>query len=325
MAHALVAVVTRHEPVTVVTRHPVQWSRFVSHFCDNICEQPRYPVFATSDMEEISDSSCAVVALPQFATEAIFNSLSRFVNTGATVVFVPSPAMITRYAEILNKKDVAVVGLQRVPFVARIIEYGKSVNITGCRTLHRIATSGSLDLEMFSNRLKFLFGGDVEKLSSMLALSFSNSNALLHPSRMVVLFKDWRNRIYVRNPLFYGEWTDESSKLYISADREMLAVMRHFPDINIDTDYESVLEHYGVSSASELTEKLRSIKSLNTLTSPMIKTGNQWVPDFSSRYFVEDVTYGTKTIQSFARAVQMPTPIIDYLVEEISSLMSFRS
>ena len=320
VAHALAAMFAREDTVTVITRRPNLWNNQLLFSLDGKLFKTSRLIYATSSMSYVSESRIIVVALPQFAVESVLSELVRHVMSRSTIIFIPAPAKISQYARMFVK-DVGVVGLQRVPFVARIAEYGKLVKISGCRAVHRIAFSESVDVDAISALIKNLAGGQVETMSSLLALSFSNSNALLHPSRLCVLFKEWRNRTYCHNPLFYGEWTDASSELYVSADMEMRRVMQHFSELNLETDYESVFDHYEVSSAHELTEKLRSIPSLNKLSSPMIKRGNEWYPDFDSRYFTEDVPYGTMAIQRCARDVSAETPTIDRMIAEIESIV----
>ena len=159
----------------------------------------------------------------------------------------------------------------------------------------------------------------MEYLSSFLTLAFSNSNPLLHPSRLVVLFKDWRHKIFPDNPPFYGEWTDESSELYISADSEMRKVMSRYP-IDMQRDYESVLDHYGVKTARELTVKIRSIPPFRTILSPMLQTADGWVPDFSSRYFTEDVQFGLEEMLRFADKAGVSMPTMQALYDGVRKL-----
>ena len=150
--------------------------------------------------------------------------------------------------------------------------------------------------------------------------AFSNSNPLLHPSRLVELFKDWDGSPYESAPLFYADWTDESSKLYISADREMASAMRCYKEIDFERDYRDVLTHYGVGNYIELTRKIRSIPSFMSIKSPLCKNGGGWVPDITSRYFTEDVPFGTRTIQEYARRVGVATPTIDFLIDAVSKI-----
>lgn len=321
VAHSLAAAIARVEPVTVVSRRPGAWSTVLVSEQDGAMRGTTYPVHSTSEMTSVAHARYVFIALPQNAIESIMPILLQCVAPGSSLVFVPAPASIPDYAKKLLGKGVGVAALQRVPFIARIIDYGTKVRMSNTRTLHKVAASGDVDTDRLSACLRKWFGGDVSFLSSFLSLVFSNSNPLLHPSRMVVLFRNWRERTYLRNPLFYGEWTDESSRLYIEADREMLSVMRRYDEINVCTDYESVLSHYQVSSAAELTLKLRSIPSFRQILAPMVRIGGRLIPDFNSRYFTEDVPYGMCAIRRRAVDVGVETPVISRLLQGMHEIV----
>ena len=278
-----------------------------------------YDVMATSDASVLSDAEFVFVALPQFAIEEVLDKIGLCLNAGSTVVFVPAPARISRYAVSLGLRGVKVVGIQRVPFVARIEEYGRTVNVSDDRSVHKIVVSEQSLTGVWTERCSRWFGGRVKCLSSFLALAFSNSNPLLHPSRLVVLFDDWRNKFYACNPPFYGEWTDASSELYLNADREMKEVMSRYP-IDMERDYECVLDHYGVKTAHELTCKLHTIPSFKTILSPMIQTADGWKPDFSSRYFTEDVQFGLAEMLGLADNASVAVPTMRALYDRVVGL-----
>lgn len=319
IAHSLVAKISLTQPVTVVTRQPERWVRKM------MCEQNGkifesvFGIVATDDARVLAGADLIFVALPQHAIEEVMDRIILHVRSGSTVVFVPAPARIARYVESLALRGVRTIGFQRVPYIARIVEYGRNVKISGDREDHRIVASDSVEKDKWSEVCLPWFGGSIKYLSSFLALSFSNSNPLLHPSRLVVLFDDWRHKRYLHNPPFYGEWTDESSELYVTADREMRVVMSHYP-IDMGTDYESVLDHYCVKTAAELTRKLRDIPSFKSILSPMVQTEEGWIPDFSSRYFTEDVQYGLAEMLRLADGVAARIPTMRALYEGVNKL-----
>ena len=317
IAHSLVAAISAVQPVTVITRRPESWDLRMAFVQDGEMHEGLKEVNATSDASAAGMADIIFIALPQFAVEEAISSLLPNLKRGATVVFVPAPAKTAEYASRIVGRGCRVVGLQRVPFISRIIEYGHSVSISLPRPIHKLVVSDISMRDIWSRNCKIWFGGDAEYLSSFLTFAFSNSNPLLHPSRLVVLFENWRNRCYAYNPPFYGEWTDESSKLYIAADMEMFKVMSCFPEIDLSTDYESVLSHYEVKSAPELTVKIRSIPSFKMILSPMKDVHGRLQPDFGSRYFTEDVPYGTKPIVEYANQVGIRVPTIDYLAKEV--------
>ena len=320
VAHSLVAVISATQQVSVVTRNPNEWQHELKWVQNGLVNSSKFSVVATCDHSVLEAAEVLFVCLPQSAIDDTFEKVLSYLNPHAVVVFVPAPAKTFHYAEILGLKGIRTIGFQRVPFISRIVDYGKVVNISNNRKAHKISVSDENLKELCCKICDKWFGGRVKFLSSFLTFCFSNSNPLLHPSRIVVLFDKWKEKRYTYNPLFYGEWTDASSELYLAADHEMRSVMQKFPCFDMLIDYESVLDHYNVRNAHELTLKLQSIPSFLEILSPMKKSGELWIPDFESRYFTEDVNYGLQTMVDLAGKVNEPTPIMNSLVEKMRKI-----
>ena len=95
-------------------------------------------------------------------------------------------------------------------------------------------------------------------LGSHYEVSLTNSNPILHPSRLYTLWKDWHEGVvYPSRTFFYKEWTDEASELLIAMDREFFQLLRVLPvrEGSIPT----ILDYYESTDAPSLTRKLRSI------------------------------------------------------------------
>lgn len=323
IAHSLAAKLSDSQSVSVILLPNEHWSDRLSYEQDGVLRSSKYCISATSDASIAVGMDVIFIALPQFAVQSALDRLDPFLQEGQTIVILPAPARMSEYADRLIKKGVKVVALQRVPYISRILSYGVSVRISNDRSEHKIAVSDAKMKDELAQLIPMWFGGKVSYLSSFMVFAFNNSNPLLHPSRLIVLFRDWRNKVYAYNPPFYAEWTDESSEIYIAADLEMRSVMECCPQVDLERDYESVMDHYGVKSARELTEKIRSIPSFKPILSPMKEEMGKWVPDFTSRYFTEDIEFGTKTIQSFARQFGVLTPQIDGLIGETKDICGF--
>ena len=320
IAHSLAAKITDYLPATVLLRFDKHWNRRLAYNQAGISHESSCEIKVTTDMCVVQNADIVFIALPQFAFEGALDRLGPYLHRGQVVVAIPAPAKMNEYAKRLEEVGAQVVGFQRVPYISRIVKYGEQVQISEDRSEHKCVVSDPTMKGVWQNFTTTWFGGKVSFLSSFSVFAFNNSNPLLHPSRLVVLFRDWRDCFFTTNPLFYAEWTDESSELYIAADREMREVMAKCPDIDLEHDYESVLEHYGVKSAHELTEKIRSIPPFRSITLPMKEESGKLVPDFSSRYFTEDVEFGTKVIQAIARRVNVQTPTIDMLIAGVERI-----
>ena len=321
IGHSLAAVLGRHSDVRILTRRPQAWSeRLRFQISDRRCEETGGRVIACDKESIVSICSLIIVALPRFVIEETLSRLEPHLHEGQTVVFIPAPAGMETIVERMAQRGVEVIGFQRVPYIARIKEYGKFVWMGDLRSESKVAVSNPMRKDYWKEYFAGSIGGTVSFLSSFLSFTFSNSNPLLHPARLVELLRNKKG--YQECPYFYREWGDEASKLYVSADIEMRDVFAVYSSEAMDSDYESALAHYNVGSVSCLAEKIRSIKALGSILAPYTK-GNDgfWHPDLRSRYFTEDVPYGTKVIQKYAKRVGVPTPTVDFLIDSVMHQM----
>ena len=164
--------------------------------------------------------------------------------------------------------------------------------------------------ENIRKELEQLFEKPVTLAESYYEVSLSNSNPLLHPSRLYTMWKDWRpGNVYPRNPQFYAEWTMEASELLIQMDDEfqkLLNVLGLKPGC-----IPTILDYYESTDAISLTQKLHDIKAFQGILSPMKEVWSGWIPDFTSRYFTEDFPYGMRFIVETANEENVKIPTIE--------------
>lgn len=322
IAHSLVAMFTSFDDVVCLTRRPEAWQEHIRYAIGNSEEvYAPFKVFTSADPSVVSQAELVIVALPRFAIDDAMSKIEPFLKQGQTLAFNPAPAGLDDLKDKIFTRGIDVIGFQRVPYVARIREYGHSVWLGECRKVTKLAFSNPDLAAKWIPYFHSVFGGCFDQLSSFLSFTFSNSNPLLHPSRLVELLRGGEKGVYHRCPYFYSEWTDASSELYVAADREMFAAFCAYSEEAARADYESALDHYESDSPKAMTQKLRSIESLKPILAPWKQTGNLWSPDYSSRYFIEDIPYGTKIIQKYAKKAGIRTPTIDFLIDTISSNM----
>ena len=203
-------------------------------------------------------------------------------------------------------------GFQRVPFISRVEEYGKSANLLGYKNAHNIAVESVSGKEKasFASLIQEWFERPVNLLKNYYEASLTNSNPLLHTSRLYTMFGGENDgKVYSRMQLFYEEWTEEAASLYIKMDEEFFRLLKVLP---VTEGYlPTALNYYDSHDAKSLAEKLSSIKGFKGITSPMVKVANGWVADFSSRYFTEDFPYGLKYIWQLAHKEGISCPNID--------------
>ena len=170
-----------------------------------------------------------------------------------------------------------------------------------------LAVEQTTDKEALRLTIEQLFHTPTQLLQSHYEASLTNSNPLLHPSRLYTLWKDWHEGIvYDKNPYFYADWTLEAAQLYIDMDAEFQTLLRTLP-VRSEA-IPDVLTYYESHDAASLAHKLRTIPAFQGILSPMKEVEGGFLPDFHSRYFTEDFPFGMRFIIELAqeKGVQIP-------------------
>jgi len=256
---------------------------------------------ATADIGEAIDASNIIfVTQPAFMLKKTANRMLPYIRDGMNICAVPGTGGVEFAFRECIYAGATLCGLQRVPSVARLTQYGKRVRCEGLRSELFLSSIPSNKAEELAAFMSALWGIACTTLPNYLSVTLTPSNPILHTTRLKTLFEDYRaGRVYDRNPLFYGEWDDKSSNLLIACDDELQQMLRLMDQLNLSY-VRSLRIHYQSESAEAMTRKLSSIKSLHSLASPMKRVEGGWVPDFNSRYFTADFAYGLAIIEAFA-------------------------
>lgn len=322
LAHAMAAWLSRSgHGVRIVTRRPEAWGNtLLGHFFDG--KDTEVPLLSVSaDMGTLADCGVIFVTGPRFAIRPLCTALHPHLRHDQLVVIVPGTPEVGHMENAPEWKEQPMMALYKVPLVCRTAVYGHAVQVLGSRALNRVWVSPAAQ-DDDTAMLETMFETPLVRLSSTWPFLLTNSNPLLHPSRMTCLFADYDEGVtYERQFLFYEEWGIESSELYLAADAELLRICEQCPGMSIGTDILPVTEYYESADAAALTRKLRSIESLKGIGAPMVRLGERWIPDFSSRYFTEDIPYGTAPICDYARTLNIDTPVLDRFVAWNTSML----
>ena len=295
---------TREVAVRVLTAHPQQWSKSIETI-DSAGKIYQGELERVSNRAEdvIPQSDIVLLCLPGFLIEKSLRQIAPFVTNQAIGSIVSSTGFFFQAHRILGS-SASLFGFQRVPYIARVREYGHSADLLGYKQQLYMATENlPKDFEaMWAGWLQT----PVAHLSNYLEASLSNSNPLLHPARLYGMWHEWSGEAYKDQTLFYAEWDEYSSEVYITMDEEFQRLCK-----TVGVVIPNVLDYYESTDASSLTRKLRSIAAFQTIKAPMIQTKEGWIPDFESRYFTEDFPYGLQIVKDLAVQKYIQTPTID--------------
>ena len=308
-----VAAQKKHD-VCLLTRHPEQWNQDLLIEAPDTTYEGRLNDVVGDAKQAISDANIILLCLPGYAIRDTLLQIKDYLRPDAAVgTVVSSTGFFFQAMEVLPASQ-TLFGFQRVPFISRVIEYGHRARLMGYKESLELAIEHCAHPEILRDALSDMLRTPIHLLSSHYEVSLSNSNPLLHPSRLYSLWKDWHSGIvYDRIPLFYEEWTDEAAELYINMDNELQALLAQLP-VNKGS-IATVLDYYESTDAPSLARKLRNIEAFKGIPAPMKETAGGFIPDFHSRYFTEDFPYGLAFVHRLTHEKGIPSPTIDRIYE----------
>lgn len=314
LGHVIAGYLAAKEDVQadILTRRPDEWSHELTIYTPDNKEITSTLGTISNDAAIVGNADIILLCLPGYAIRSELQQIAPHIKQGTFVGSVFSSTGFFFEAMELLPDNIALWGFQRVPFIARTRCYGKSADILGYKPSYNIAVERcpAQEKEEFRATIETLFDAPAHLLNSYYEASFTNSNPILHPSRLYSLFGNWdENTYYPRQYLFYEEWDERASELLIAMDRELFAVLAKLP---VAPDYLTpILPYYESNDAQSLTAKIRSIQGFKGIRTPMTEYPNGWQPDLTSRYFQEDFMHGLRYIYDTAHKLGVETPTID--------------
>ena len=310
--------------VNILTQRPQLWKHEL-HIStpEGSTLHGKLSIISDNPEEVLRGTDIVLLCLPGYAIKSELIKIKPYVNSRTFVGSVFSSTGFFFEAMELFEGDVPLWGFQRVPFIARTNVYGESAHLLGYKNSHNIAIERCEDKEGFRTIIEELFDAPVRLLNNYYEASFTNSNPILHPSRLYTLFKDWNTEVYYDHQfLFYEDWTDEASKLLIALDGELFSLLGKLP---VAPDFLTpILPYYESIDAVSLTHKIRSINSFKGIATPMIHSDKGWQPDLDSRYFQEDFMYGLRYIYQEAHRQGVAIPMIDMVYDWGVNITTYR-
>ncbi len=303
--------------VSLYTRHPEQYSGILT------CNDIEHGVSFNSKLDCISsdpkiaasDANLVFIALPHFAVEQTFMNISPYVSQNSYIGVVPGYGGCEFFFYKYFKKNCSLFGFQRVPFITRLKHYGKEVDILSWKPYSIIAAQHPEKTDDICKLIESC-GLVTRKASNYLSIALAPTNPILHTSRLFQMFSSYpREHVFDCKLKLYVGWTDYASEMMLSMDEELHKLLDSIPEYDT-TEIRPLTEHYDSPTAHDLTIKINSIPSFQTIYSPMIDApdGSGYVVDTSSRLFTEDFPYGLAIIRADCQLCGIDTPSIDQVL-----------
>lgn len=308
--------------VSLLTRQVARWQNTISvHTPNEGVLTGTIDRISDKPADLIPDADVVLLCLPGFSIREELLRIRPFLKSGTAVGSVVSSTGFFFEAMEHLPLTTPLFGFQRVPFIARVVEYGKTASLLGFKDSLSVAIEQTEEKESLRRLLERLFCTPITLLSSHFEASLTNSNPILHPSRLYTMWRNWHEGVvYPSRSLFYEEWTDEASELLIAMDCEFFQLLGKLPVS--ENSIPTILDYYESGNASSLTRKLRSIQAFKGILSPMKKVENGYVPDLTSRYFTEDFPYGLGIVWQLAKEHRVNVPFINRVMAWGRSLIN---
>lgn len=313
LGHVCAGVLASQNNVTlnILTGHPNSWNKTVIVKDNNgIMYVAKINCISSDPKDVVLEQNIILLCLPGYLIEKTLCDIKPYVGKAVVGTVVSSTGFFFFAHDVLGK-NAKLFGFQRVPFISRVDEYGKSANLLGYKSSLSVVIENVDDCDAFRGELERLFITPVKLLDSFYEVALSNSNPILHTGRLYTMFSGREKEVFDHNILFYKEWNDEASLMLINMDKELFRLFERLGVRHI----QPLLEYYESRDASSLTRKISSIPAFQSITSPMKRIEDGWVVDFGSRYFTEDFPFGLRWIKEVANQTKIDTPFIDVVYE----------
>lgn len=297
--------------VTVYTSRPDKWNNDI----DVLDYSGKYMftgciTTVTNSVEEaVSGADHIWVTVPANMFSEISATIEPYMSDGQCIGIIPGSGGAEFAFEKNIRKGSVLYGLQRVHSIARLEQYGKSVRSLGRKNtlcLGAVPACRGADMSLFMEQI---FDIPCKILPNYLSVTLTPSNPILHTTRLYSMFRNYiPGMVYPDNILFYENWDISSSEILLACDSELQILCKKIPLELIDVI--SLGVYYESRTPEQLTSKIKSISAFRHLTSPMKKTDDGWIPDWESRYFTADFSYGLKIIKDIAGVFSVDVPNI---------------
>ncbi len=308
--------------VTMYTRHPERFAECIK--CNDIEGTFSYCIKADCISNEADQAAggadIVFIALPHFAVEKAFADIAPCVPNNAFIGVLPGGGGCEFFFKKHFKGNQTLFGFQRVPFTAKLQQYGTETNLKSWKPFSVVGTLQRNRIDAASEMIEQC-GLKTQKASNFLEVALTPTNPILHTSRTYELFGKYdKNHEFAKKYKFYVGWTDAASETLFSMDNELHTLLNAMKEIDTSA-IKKLSEHYESSTIPQLTAKINGIATFQSVYAPMKEKDGKFVADIDSRMFTEDFPWGLLVIRSYFDFFSLQAPTMDRLLNWYSNYM----
>ena len=172
----------RGHQVSILTTKPERWNTELKIVAPDKTFTGELTLVTSKPEEAIPQTEMVLVCLPGYAIHDELVKIKPYLSKETIVGSVVSSTGFFFEAFKVLPSDIPLFGFQRVPFISRIIDYGKKAELKGYKETLHVAIENTSEKEPIRAKLEKLFEKPVSIADSYYEVSLSNSNPILHRS-----------------------------------------------------------------------------------------------------------------------------------------------
>lgn len=308
--------------VSLYTRRPDSFAGSIK--CNDIEGSFSYyvtPDCISNDAAIAADGANIVfIALPHFAVENAFRDIAQYVASDAFIGVLPGGGGCEFFFNHYFDDKKTLFGFQRVPFTAKLQQYGKETNLKSWKPFSVVGTLQRSKVDTACEMIEAC-GLQTKKATNYLEVALTPTNPILHTSRTFEIFGNFnKEHVFWEKLKFYVGWTDNASRTLFAMDGELHQLLDKLQASGIETSaIRPLSEHYESPNVETLTRKINSIATFQSVYAPMIEQDGGFVADMNSRMFTEDFPWGLLIIRSYFSFFDIDAPKMDELLQWYAS------
>lgn len=277
----------------------------------------------------VPDCDVFVLPLPSFAYRDVLLAMKPYLKEGAFIGATPGQGGFDWMArEVLGTAvdSMVIFSILPMPFNCRIVDFGKRVYVQEFKKRYKVGATPSHQSAAAAAISDHLFGAS-ESCGHSLSCALYPVNAVIHPARLYSLCKDWHvGETFESNPLFYEDMNDESVELMDAVNKELIAVVdalnvQGMGEVEVPHIQDFLADYVYRDDSISLKSFFTTNHAYKGFRCPFVQVGTGWVPDFSSRYFTEDIPLGLCLYKGVAEIADIKTPVIDRILTWVQKCM----
>ena len=328
--------------VNILTRKPKEWSRKVDVQLHSIHGE-LLEVFSgaltkisDNPAEVIPQASFVILCMPvckyRFALHGLAPHLAKDKEVFVGTIYGQAGFnwMVDEIKRKFDLNNITTFAIGLIPWICRVIEYGKVGVTYGCKDLNVVAVSPPNRFSELNDLLlkniceRWLKKGSFRQAANFLSLTLSVDNQIIHPSRCYGLFLKydgkWANKKDI--PYFYRDYDQKSADLLQELDADFSKIRDTIKAKYPQQDFQYMLDYLGLerlsyqSENTDIRESFTTSLTLGAIKPPTIQLeSGEWIIDKDHRFFTDDIHYGLCIAKWIADQLALDVPTIDSIID----------